>query len=249
MVIHYDINDIWSAIEYQLSDIRELLFMRLETEEEAVGKEVSPDKQKPGKKKRIWRSTTPHWLDDEIGLSVKAWLIIPYVDGLDQEALKEYQEAGRNLLHLVEKDIEDRNLTTELLSRWGALNMYAGALQIVHFSDTTIGHKRSALAGGEARIDNTEAHQRWFAHYFLRNYERGKRKQAEESVERLINAIIADEISVPEGWDVKWFESYLMPEKFEKLRPAFREHALSVRRMRELCTLGAKGIPPVDLRF
>lgn len=175
--------------------------------------------------------------------------MIPYVEAIDQEALRECLDAGRRLLASVTERITVKELTPELLHEWGLLNRWAGAIQLVYLSELSIGHRRSALAGGEAKIEDAEAHQRWFAHYFLRVYERGRRSDAETIFETLITAILDGRINVPAGWDVKWFESYLMPPKYTTLRPTFDEHSLSVRRMKELAAKGIEGIPPIDLEI
>lgn len=127
-------------------------------------------------------------------------------------------------------------------------------IEFVYFSKTSIGHQRSARAGGKARIEDAEAHHRWFAHYFLKHYRRGRRNEAERAVERLVNAIVDGRIDLPSGYTVEWFEAYLKLEDrkapdYATLKPTFDEHSLSVRHMKELAAMGAEGIPPIDLEI
>jgi hypothetical protein len=227
----------WQRMQLRFDALSSLFDMRLETVEEAVGHEEAVD----GKEK--WMSDAPLW-DRQ-----RAWLLLPYIDALDQTRLQEQIDIGRSLARSIHERLRKRELSPSFLHDWGRFCAAAGLVEFIYFSNTSIGHKRSALAGGKAKIDDAEAHQRWFAHYFLQRYRRGRRKEAEEAVERLLNAIIEDRVAVPTGWDVKWFESYLMPPQYTSLRPAFDEHSLSVRRMRELVAMGPEGIPPIDLEI
>ncbi len=238
--------DIWSQIEFDLSEFRDLMHMRLESEEEAIGEKISQGE------KTVWQDTAPRWEDPKIGVSVRPWLMIPYIKAIDQETLQLSLDAGKRLLVEIEPRIAARELSSELLHYWGLLTKWAGALQLVYFSKSDVGHQRSALAGGDARINDPRAHRRWFAHYFLKLYKRGNREKAEQAFEGLVNAIIDGPIEQPFGYDVKWFEAYLNLQNpnapaYGKLRPAFKE--LSAKRMRDLLVVGTEGIPPIDLEF
>ncbi|WP_273786276.1 hypothetical protein [Brucella intermedia] len=233
----------WSRIQLQFDSLSSLFDMRLETMAEAVGHE-----EEPTGGKRRWVSDAPRWNGR------RAWLLLPYIDALDQARLREQIEIGRELIQSIHERLQKRELSSSFLHDWGRFRAAAGLIEFIYFSDTSTGHRRSAIAGGKAKIDDVEAHQRWFAHYFLRNYKRGQRKGAEKSVERLVNAIIDGKVAVPAGWDVKWFENYLVLDNpkspaYETLKPAFDEHSLSVTAMRKLVAMGAEGIPPIDLEF
>lgn len=227
----------WRRMQLRFDALSSLFDMRLETVEEAVGhEETIGDKEE-------WVSDAPHWNGQ------RAWLLLPYIDPLDQARLQEQIDIGRSLVPSIHERLRKRELSPSFLHDWGRFCTAAGLIEFIYFSNTSIGHRRSALAGGKAKIDDTEAHQRWFAHYFLRHYRRGRRKEAEKAVERLVTAIIDDAITVPAGWDVKWFEGYLAAPTYKKLKPAFDEHSLSVRRMKELAAMGTEGIPPVHLEI
>lgn len=227
----------WQRMQLQFDGLSSLFDMRLETQGEAVGHQEGA----VGKAETAWVDDAPRW-DGR-----RAWLLLPYIDALDQTRLKEAIDIGRGLVASIHERLKKRELTPSFLHDWGRFCAAAGLIEFIYFSETSIGHKRSAQAGGKARIDDAEAHQRWFAHYFLRHYKRGQRAEAERAVERLINAIVEDGVAVPDGWDVKWFESYLEPPGYAELKPAFSEHSLSVKRMRELAAMDTGGIPPVDL--
>jgi hypothetical protein len=227
----------WRRMQLRFDGLSSLFDMRLETQAEAVGhEEVTSDKSG-------WVDDAPRW-DGH-----RAWLLLPYIDVLDQVRLQEQIDIGRGLVPSIHERLRKRELSPSFLHDWGRFCAAAGLVEFIYFSNTSIGHRRSALAGGKAKIDDAEAHQRWFAYYFLRHYRRGRRREAEEAVERLVNAIIDAKIAAPDGWDVKWFESYLKAPKYTSLKPAFNEHSLPVRRMKELVTMGAEGIPPIDLEF
>ncbi|TGV08751.1 hypothetical protein EN816_32320 [Mesorhizobium sp. M8A.F.Ca.ET.173.01.1.1] len=228
---------LWRRMQLRFDAYSSLFDMRLETETEAVGHEETSDN------KKVWISDAPRW-DGH-----RAWLLLPYIDALDQARLQEQIDIGRALVQSIRQRLHKRELSPSFLRDWGQFCAAAGLVEFVYFSKTSNGHRRSALGGGRARIDGAEAHQRWFAHYFLQQYRRGRRKEAEKAFERLVNAIIEDRIAVPAGWDVKWFEGYLTAPNYTELKPAFDEHSLSVRHMRELAAIGIAGIPPVDLEI
>lgn len=229
----------WRRMQLQFDGFSSVFDMRLETQTEALGHEEAVD----GKAEKVWVDDAPRW-DGH-----RAWLLLPYIDALNQARLQEQIDIGRGLVPSIHERLRKRELSPSFLHDWGRFCAAAGLIEFIYFSKTSIGHKRSALAGGKAKIDDAEAHRRWFAHYFLQHYRRGRRKEAEEAVERLVNAIIEDRVAVPAGWDVKWFESYLVAPKYTSLKPVFDEHSLSVRRMKELVAMGTEGIPPVDLEI
>ncbi len=232
----------WSLMQLQFDSLSSLFDMRLETMEEAVGHE----EEQIGLKRR-WVSDAPRWNGQ------RAWLLLPYIDALDQARIQEQIEIGRELVLSIHERLQKRDRSPSFLHDWGRFRAAAGLIEFIYFSDTSAGHRRSAIAGGNAKINDAEAHQRWFAHYFLREYKRGRRKEAEKSVERLINAIVDGEVGVPHEWDVKWFESYLILDPkspgYATLKPAFDEHSLSVTAMRKLVAMGAEDIPPINLEF
>lgn len=218
--------------------------MRLETVEEAIGEKLAGQ----------WHNTAPHWEDQEIGNTFRAWNLIPYVDALDQTEIKVRMDTAKYLIPFLKTYFEERILTVEFLKLWGSFCSAAGTIEFLYSSKTSIGHARSAYAGGKARTDIAEAHRRWFSHYFLKVYSRGKRKYAEQMVENLINAILDEKIPQPIGFDVKWFEQYLNFEnidsvEYRRLVPAFNEDNLSVECMKKLVKKSTSDIPPTNLVF
>lgn len=232
----------WTRIEMVFGSLAILLDMKFETVDQAVGEEI-PGKTGDDK----WAPTTPRWD------GVRSWLTLPYIDALDQKRLKEQFEIALQLAPLVREHIEKRELSPEFLDHWGRFRAACGLLEFVYCSETSVGHQRSARAGGQAKVQFSEDHQRWFAHYFLRKYRRGRRPEAEQAVTKLILEIVEGDFDAGPLHDVKWFEHFLnidaQVENYLTLKEAYREHSFSVKRMKELVTKGAEGIPPVTLEF
>jgi hypothetical protein len=235
----------WEALEFRFSELRDLVEnARLENKDEAIGKRDNAG----------WRDTAPRWFDIETGISTRAWLLVPYVEGVDPAELQARVTWAKELIPPLEAQFARRILTPQFLRDWGNFCAATGAVELCYFSQTQAGRARSAQASGAAV--SLDDHKRWFAHYFLRVFEgRGKRASAEAKVEALINAIIDGRIYVPDDWEVRWFERFLRLDipptdpEYAKLADAFRENKLSVRYMTDLVKTGQEGIPPLDLDF
>ncbi|NKB84018.1 hypothetical protein HED51_14785 [Ochrobactrum grignonense] len=91
---------------------------------------------------------------------------MPYIDALDQTRLQEQIEIGYGLVQSIHERLQKRELSPSFLHDWGRFRAAAGLIEFIYFSDTSTGHRRSAIAGGKAKFNDAEAHQRWFAHYF-----------------------------------------------------------------------------------
>ncbi|NTF69772.1 hypothetical protein [Rhizobium rhizogenes] len=232
-------DDIWSKIEFDLSELRDQFSMRHESKQEAKGQKHSVDG-----KKADWRDTAPHWEDEEHGRSVRAWLMIPHVDAVDHEAVHERLEAGRRLLSSIERRVAVRELTPKLLHDWGLLNRWAGALQLVYEMKPDA---RQLRAGN----DDLEAHRRWFAHYYLQIQPNRKREEAIEIMEEFINSIVN---GLPLGPGLEWFSKFFGPKKSisleasRRLTKAFGEK-LSVTDMEELDALPLDTVPSFALTY
>lgn len=233
------VDDIWSKIDFDLSEFRELFNMRHETQQESKGQKISLE----GKKSE-WHDTAPRWEDEEHGRSVRPWLMIPHVDAVDREAVHERMEAGKRLLGSVEQRIAARELTPELLQEWGLLNRWAGALQLVFQMQPDA----RQLRAGDDNLDN---HKRWFAHYYLTIQPRPKRDDALEVMEELINTIVKN---LPDGPEHQWFAKFLGPvesdslEGARRLTKAFREK-LSVSEMERLDAQPLDAVPQFALAY
>lgn len=231
--------DIWSRIEFDLSEFRDLFHMRLETKDEAKGRKF---RLRGGKAE--WRDTAPRWEDEELGEPVRPWLMIPHVDAVDHEAIRERLEAGKHLLDSVEQRIATRELTPELFHEWGLLNRWAGAIQLVYHMEPDA---RQLRAGD----DNLDAHKRWFARYYLQIQPRPRRDDALELMEQFVNSIIK---GLPDGAERQWFLKFLGPSKSDslagsrRLTKAFREK-LSVPDMEKLAAQPLGAIPPFALAY
>lgn len=239
MVVTTLAGDIWSKLEFDLSDFRDLFHMLHETKEEAKGQKISSHD-----KKAEWRDTAPRWEDDEHGTPTRPWLMIPHVDAVDHEAIRERLEAGEHLLASIEPRIAAKDLTPELLHEWGLLNRWAGALQLVYQMEPDA---RQLRAGD----DNLDAQKRWFAHYYLRIQPRPRREDALEKMEQFVNTIIN---GLPDGPERQWFSKFLGPvesdslEDARRLTKAFRDK-LSVPDMEKLAAQPLDAVPPFTLAY
>ncbi len=142
----------WGELQQEFRELSELFTnMRLETKEEAVGKSAMST-SKAGRSVWEWEDQGPKWYDgeDDVKVSVKPWLMIPYVDALDQSTLKNLLEFGQSLIPLLEERIAARELSVEFLVDWGRFCAVSGALELVYGSKTDIGRLREAR--GEAFI-------------------------------------------------------------------------------------------------
>lgn len=229
-------DDIWSKIDFDLSELRDLFHMRHESKPEAKGENLAVGK------KADWRDTAPRWEDEEHGRSIRAWLMIPHVDSVDHEGIRERLEAGRRLLNSIEQRVAARELTAKLLRDWGLLNRWAGALQLVY----EMKPDARQLRAGDV---NLEAHKRWFAHYYLRIQPRRKRDEALEMMEEFINTIVK---GMPDGPERHWFIKFLGSVESDsladshRLTKAFREK-LSVIDMEKLDALPLDSVPQFAL--
>ena len=239
MVVPITPSDIWSKLEFDLSEFRDLFHMLHETKQEGKGR-----KAPLGNGKEDWRDTAPRWEDEEHGETVRSWLMIPHVDAVDHEAIGERLKAGRSLLASVEQRIAARELSPELLHEWGLLNRWAGALQLVYQMEPDA---RQLRAGDK----NLDIHRRWFAHYYLMIEPRPKRDAALEAMEKFVNSIVR---SLPKGPERQWFSKFLGEvesdslENSRRLTKAFHGK-LSVAEMEKLAGQPLDAVPEFALIY
>lgn len=233
--------DIWSKLKFDLAECRTIFQMRLETKGEAIGKRRATTTASTNKAQK-WIDTAPRWVDEAHGQSVRPWLMIPFVDAIDQEELADRLEAGKRLLASIELRVEARELTPELVKDWGLLNRWAGALELIYHTQPNVGRLRE----GAEHLDD---HKRWFAHNFLRIYKRGRLDAAFDEIELFVNTAL----SQPEYKD--WFSRFLSDtasdrwEDKRRLTNAFRKD-LSVAEMRRLqATPLSNDIPNIHLNL
>ncbi|MGT2465046.1 hypothetical protein ACVOMV_06065 [Mesorhizobium atlanticum] len=233
----------WQRMQMRFDGLASLFDMRLETVTEAVGRQEPSDH----KSERVWVDDAPRW-DGQ-----RAWLLLPHIDALDQARLREQMEIGRDLVQSIHERLAKRELSPSFLYDWGRLRRCRPDRVYLFLK-----HLCRSQAFGTGRWQSQDRRRRGspalVRPLLLRHYKRGRRGEAEKTVEQLVNAIVDGQIAAPMEWDVKWFESYVMLEDpnapdYARLRPAFNEHSLSVQRMRELAAMGTDGIPPVDLEI
>lgn len=229
-------NAFWSKLEAEFGELCDLFNMHIEMQEEGVGQRVASIKTKSGRTSD-WQDTAPHWEDEELGQSVRAWHMIPYVDAIDQELLLEHFQAGRSLISQVERGISARKLTAEFLIRWGRLNRCAGAVRTVYFARPDVGRLREGS-------DNLAGHRRWFAHQFLKAKGGKSKFETMDVMEEFINATVARLT----GDERAWFSRFLSEIKADsrenawKLTKAF-ERNLNISDMEKLDSTSWDGVP------
>lgn len=244
-----DEGDVWRLLEWEFSELRDLVAnMRLETLEEAIGVTLSAAKAKRIK----WKDAAPRWHDDEVGLEVRAWQLIPFVDGINASHLQTQIGLARSLIPALEEQFATKTLTTTFLLNWGMFCSAAGAVRLLYFSESTPGHRRKGSVGGSESLDHQ---RRWFSHYFLQAYSRKKGMAATFTrMERFIHAVISGDVEGSAEQPADWFERFLnfdgdqnCNRNFEKLTGAFRD--LSVAEMKRLAAEDTTGLPPLDWKL
>ena len=170
----------------------------------------------------------------------------------DRDNLLYFYDLARGAIGELEGLIEAEQMNATFMAAWTQLIACHGFVApAVMARGDDLQSKRAGLRGGQAK--SVEAQQRWFSHYFLQIYERRTgRDRAEDAVERLVNAIVQGELSVP-GFEVVWFEKMLggsgRSENYRLLTTSFRDKKFSIRRMQELAQLKTDDLPPLDLRI
>lgn len=230
--------DIWSKIEFDLSECWDVFHMFHETKDEAKGEKIPLGGGKSG-----WRDITPRWVDDEHGVSTRPWFMIPHVDAVDHENISELLEAGKHLLDSIEKRVTARELTPELIHDWGLLNRWAGALGLVY----QMKPDARLLRAGD---DNLDLHKRWFAYYYLMIQPLPKREDALEVMEGFVNTVVKD---LADGPERRWFSKFLGSEESYSVENAYRLtktfRELSVPKMKELAAEPLASVPAFALVY
>lgn len=231
--------DVWSTLDFQLSELRDVFHMLHEAKHTAKGKKVPVSGKKPE-----WRDTSARWEDDDHEQTIRPWLMIPHSDAIDHDTVGELLQAGKHLLESVSQRISERELSPELLRDWGLLNRWAGALQLVYNMEPDA---RQLRAGA----DGLDAQRRWFAHYYLKIQPQPRRDEALEVMERFVNEIVVD---LPEGPERLWFMKFLGTVESDsldgarRLTKAFREK-LSVPGMKRLAAEPLNVVPSFALSY
>lgn len=224
-----DFEEIWDSIERDLSN---LVF---ETREEALHEKFRPT-------------------NDEDGDRFSNWDLVRYRKSDDREFLRIYYEFGLKALKRTKNGIKERQLSAEFIYYWGMLAACHGYIQCACMAKSNdLSSERAGSAGREAT--NLDRQKIWFSHYCLRLRDTTKldRKQIENVMERLINAVLDGEKPEYLSLDVAWFEKFINLEDSEEsndnygcLRNAFRKN-LTYKKMRELIKQKDQDLPPLDL--
>lgn len=253
--------ELWKSLARTFDDLRDLFTtFRLETKAEAVGERLaSVEKVKiSGKKfnkkpsKAKWTDTAPQWYDESIKMTDRSWLLLPYINAVNQEELQEAVQSGLSRLPLIESKLAARELSVSFMLEWGLFCEAAGALQLVSFSESDVGRAREAASNppllNEQRV--------WFAKYFVRAKKQlGNTQSARDALELLINQIIDGKVTGSESLPAKWFEQFLNLREdrasnpnYGRLTKEFRQN-LTIKQLEELAGEPDEGLPPLDLKI
>ncbi|MEP0943834.1 MAG: hypothetical protein ABJH63_07710 [Rhizobiaceae bacterium] len=181
----------------------------------------------------------------------------------DKDALDYYYGQGLESLKECEALIPQREASPRFIFHWGRLAACHGFIlsaALATGSDTW--HERAGYRS--LLTNNLQSHQQWFSHYYLRERPKCKnREEAEERIERLVNAITDGDFSQVSLQHQLWCERLLslFPKlkseggrqisnfRHGKLTKSFRKKVLTEKRMTELIKLPTDGLPPLDLNI
>ena len=167
-----EFEEIWSTIKH------DLLSVVFESKEQALEEKFRPK-------------------TDEGGYRFFDWRLVRFRKSDDREQLLYYHELGLEALEKTEKAINQRQLTAQFTYDWGMLTACHGYVMCAALANANDLSSERAGAAGRAAT-NLDMHKIWFSHYCLRLKDEKKlsRKQIEDAMVRLINAIIdGDELS------------------------------------------------------
>lgn len=244
----------WTAMESIFANLRVFAEdYRLETFDEALGKQTKKKSRSGG---RLWRDGAPEWFDEDLNVYVKSWLLIPFVAAIDDKErskMKEIIDNARHLIPELEELFRRRELTARFLFCWGGFCAAMGAVELIALGETSIGHYRSAQAGGEGSKKKNDDYRIWYAKYFIKHYKkRGDYKFVSSRIEKLVNDIVDGKYGNIDGFDVKWFEGFLDFTKENEdgsfqLRELFSQSKNPVDKLRRLAERIGDHLPPLDL--
>lgn len=239
-------DQLWTRMSLRFSELRDLVtWMRLEAKDEAVGK---PSGRNNRKGRPQWHDQAPRAFDPEIGKSVRAWDLIPYIHALDQDEIRKLIQVAADLVPSLERHFSERIPSPRFLFEWGRFAAAAGAIQFVYHHETNVGRAREEQTGRAASL---HPQYRWFARYVLRELPTcSTLKEAKERVQSLVDAITDGAVALPPGFGFQWFEAFLNLERksapnFNKLTKRMAE--LPLDRIRELASQPIHDLPPLDI--
>jgi len=242
--------EVWAAIEQDfvlLCDVVQAT--AFETREEAIGARTSEG----------WRDTAPSWHDDDLGLEVRAWQLIPYIDGIDHDALRRDWVVARKLIPSLQQSITDRSMTPQFIRDWGTFCVAAGAVDLVYGSEPSdVSHLRRAKSKSDGH-DNSR--QRWYAAYALRWYRcLGIRDAADAAFERLLNRLVfaseddlsSRELAVKRKAGKEWLKSFMTSDTVDgicrgELKSTYRSHNISNSELEALAAQPTADLPDLHL--
>ena len=216
----------WRELERVFEDLRDLIeTVRPETRDEAIDR------------------TYPEWFDPEVGLIVRAWLLIPYRRSNDPETVMLQLEAARSLVPELERLFERREPTLAFLECWGAFCSTASVIESIYVSEgDDAGPDRAGRAG--AKAVSKDRQRRWVAHLLHRLLSQGlTRAKAEEKVAEYIRGILNDG-QFPVGFDSKWFKAIMDNAEYE-LNTRYGEKHFYPKFIERLIRERTDDLPPI----
>lgn len=260
-------DDYWDWIKCEFEENRDILkSLRLETREEAIGRQVSQKK---------WQSTSatefPYVEVDvsketlkknpKLGeIRTKHHLYILYNESHDSEHLAEHLALARSLVDEIAEQIEERAATPKLLSQLSTFNYSAGI--VLHAWTSEQSDMAAARRSERAKEADTVHRKRWLAHYVLRALKPRQRKAADDAFERLVNRLVfSDTLELTDverkAVEMKgraWFAAYLGIEELDgiedgRLSDTYRQKHIKKAELERLHRQSKAELPSLDLEI
>lgn len=239
-------SDYWESLEFRFEEMCVVIQnLRLETEDEAIGKKVGLSIQH---RELYWDD--PLDLDDpepdvkvrpydpESEVRVRPWLQIPWNPAWDHGALLEKRENAKELVPFIEEQIHKRILTVEFLVKWGELCNFASYLEAAWDADRP---NLKSLQGG--LMQSIQARKVWYAKVFsVLKVANEKKGDTEDRVIAHINKILDENKFPDDRFASDWYETILSQDRTNLTR-TFRE--LSFEAIQKLSLDEKEIIPPV----
>lgn len=236
-----DLDAFWGIWETVKHDLLNVVF---ESEEEALNEKYRGPK-------------------DESGERYLNWSLVRFRQTDDRDQLLYFHGLGLDALGFTEIALREERLDANFAYHWGMLlacHGYVLCASLAQGSD--LANKRAGRASREAT--SLEKHERWFAHYFLRERRNtNNREETLERIERLIHKITDGSVNEIEERQLEWFDRFLSLDeelsfdtsggqktnpRYGKLTKRFAKE-LTEKRMKELVELPTDGLPSLSLKI
>ena len=190
--------------------------------------------------------STASWFDDDIGQSVRPWLLIPYRKTVDQESLHRFYDKAKSLIPHLDHCFDQKELTVQFLHSWGVFCQSAGYVNAVYMSvGDDLGHIRSGEVTKRKR--SRHAQKKWLAHLILKlvDEENLSRPDAEDLVAGYVESILKNGVFA-DNFDRKWYDVILGKNG---LASTYDENHFALKTMRKLAEEPTDDIPSIPIKI